>query len=38
MMDSCAESELAMMDVLMLAISFAFFALSVGYVVACERL
>jgi hypothetical protein len=30
--------ELSMMDVLMLALGLALFALSVGYVVACERL
>jgi hypothetical protein len=30
--------ELSMMDVLMLALGLGFFALSVGYVVACERL
>jgi len=27
-----------MMDVVMLAIGFAFFALSIGYVYACDRL
>jgi hypothetical protein len=30
--------ELSMLDVFMLALAFGFFALSVGYVVACERL
>jgi hypothetical protein len=28
----------AMMDVVMLAIAFAFFAVSIGYVYACDRL
>jgi hypothetical protein len=32
------RKEHPMMDVIMLAIGFAFFALSVGYVVACDRL
>jgi len=27
-----------MMDIIMLAIAFAFFALSIGYVYACDRL
>jgi hypothetical protein len=27
-----------MMDIIMLALGFAFFALSVGYTVACDRL
>ena len=31
-------SELPMMDVVMLAIGFVFFALSIGYVYACDRL
>jgi hypothetical protein len=30
--------ELPMMDVIMLAIAAVFFALSIGYVYACERL
>lgn len=33
---SCREPS--MMDVFMLALGLGFFALSVGYVVACERL
>jgi hypothetical protein len=32
------RQELSMMDVIMLALGLGFFALSVGYVVACERL
>jgi len=32
------RKELPMMDVLMLAMGLAFFALSVGYTVACDRL
>ncbi|WP_314947048.1 hypothetical protein [Bradyrhizobium cosmicum] len=28
----------SMMDILMLALSFAFFALAIGYTYACERL
>jgi hypothetical protein len=32
------STEHPMMDVIMLAIGLAFFALSVGYVVACDRL
>jgi hypothetical protein len=32
------RKEHPMMDVIMLAIAFVFFALSVGYVVACDRL
>jgi hypothetical protein len=32
------RKELSMMDFIMLAIAFAFFAISVGYVFACERL
>jgi hypothetical protein len=32
------RKELSMMDAFMLAIGFGFFALSVGYVVACDRL
>jgi hypothetical protein len=30
--------SIAMMDAVMLAIAFAFFALSIGYVYACDRL
>ncbi len=30
--------ELPMMDVVMLAITFVFFVLSIGYVYACDRL
>jgi hypothetical protein len=30
--------ELPMMDVVVLAIGFVFFALSIGYVYACDRL
>ena len=33
----CARST-AMMDVVMLALGFAFFAVSIGYVYACDRL
>jgi len=36
--DEPVRQELSMMDVIMLAIGLGFFALSVGYVVACERL
>jgi hypothetical protein len=41
---SCAPSrsarrkELSMMDVIMLAIGFGLFAVSVGYTIACDRL
>ena len=30
--------SIAMMDILMLALGFAFFALAIGYTYACERL
>jgi hypothetical protein len=33
-----SERSIAMMDVIVLAIGFAFFALSIGYVFACDRL
>jgi hypothetical protein len=33
-----AHKEHSMMDVLMLAIAFGFFALAIGYTYACERL
>jgi hypothetical protein len=36
--DETACRELPMMDVFMLVLALGFFALSVGYVVACERL
>jgi hypothetical protein len=32
------RQELSMMDVIMLALGLGFFALSVGYVLACDRL
>jgi hypothetical protein len=32
------EEEHSMMDVLMLALAFGFFALAIGYTYACERL
>ena len=40
--DSCAGTERnkenPMMDILMLALGFGFFALAIGYTYACERL
>jgi hypothetical protein len=33
-----AAGSISMMDVVMLAIAFAFFAVSIAYVYACERL
>jgi hypothetical protein len=36
--DEFVRQEHPMMDVIMLAIGLGFFALSIGYVVACERL
>jgi hypothetical protein len=33
-----ADGDTAMMDVVMLAIGVGFFALSVGYAIACDRL
>jgi hypothetical protein len=36
--DEAVCQELSMLDVFMLALGLGFFALSVGYVVACERL
>lgn len=41
--NGCAEHlgatrSIAMMDILMLALGFAFFALAIGYAYACERL
>jgi hypothetical protein len=35
---SASRKEHPMMDVIMLGIGFVFFALSVGYVLACDRL
>ena len=35
---TCALQEHAMMDVVMLAIAFGLFAVSVGYTIACDRL
>jgi hypothetical protein len=35
---SSRNEENSMMDILMLALGFAFFALAVGYTYACERL
>jgi hypothetical protein len=35
---SRATKEHSMMDVLMLALAFGFFALAIGYTYACERL
>lgn len=32
------RGELSMMDILMLALGFVFFALAIGYTYACERL
>jgi hypothetical protein len=32
------DGDTAMMDVVMLAIGLGFFALSIGYVIACDRL
>jgi hypothetical protein len=32
------DGEIAMMDVVMLALGLGFFALSVGYAIACDRL
>ncbi|HUI96783.1 MAG TPA: hypothetical protein VLX44_13580 [Xanthobacteraceae bacterium] len=37
-LQSACRKEHPMMDVVMLAIAFVFFALSVGYVLACDRL
>jgi hypothetical protein len=37
-LQSVRRKEHSMMDVVMLAIGFVFFALSVGYVLACDRL
>jgi hypothetical protein len=34
----CIAWSLPMLDVLMVALAFIFFALSVGYAVACDRL
>ena len=36
--DEPVRQELSMFDVILLALALGFFALSVGYVVACERL
>jgi hypothetical protein len=36
--DEPVRQELSMMDVIMLALGLGFFALSVGYVLACDRL
>jgi hypothetical protein len=41
--NSCSEHKdatrsISMMDILMLALGFAFFALAIGYTYACERL
>ncbi len=33
-----ATRSISMMDILMLALGFAFFALAIGYTYACERL
>jgi hypothetical protein len=33
-----AARSIPMLDVIVLAIAFAFFALSVGYTIACDRL
>jgi hypothetical protein len=33
-----APREISMMDVLMIAISVAFFVVAIGYVVACDRM
>jgi hypothetical protein len=35
---NCFSKEPSMLDVIMLAIGIAFFALSVGYALACDRL
>jgi hypothetical protein len=35
---SCATQELPMLDLIMLAIGLAFFALAVGYTIVCDRL
>jgi hypothetical protein len=35
---SRATRSIAMMDILMLALGFGFFALAIGYTYACERL
>jgi hypothetical protein len=35
---SCFSKEPSMLDVIMLAIGIAFFVLSVGYALACDRL
>jgi hypothetical protein len=37
-LQSACRKEHSMMDVIMLAIGLGFFALSVGYVLACDRL
>jgi hypothetical protein len=36
--DRLALRSIAMMDILMLALGFVFFALAIGYTYACERL
>jgi hypothetical protein len=35
---NCGRKEIPMLDVIMLAIGLGFFALSVGYTIACDRL
>ena len=36
--DDAQQGSIPMMDILMLALAFGFFALAIGYTYACERL